>query len=180
MSFVNCTFTADGGVTSVTLAGSNGQPGNNVSWFGCDFSPKYVAPPVLFTGNTLFWQAENTQNAAPVAFANVTTHAGTDAEMLAATNVTVWLYGWTPVISTPAVPPTSSNLTVLGDGNFQFSISGGDGQSYRVWASSDVTLTPITSTWTEVGNGTFGASPVTFTDTQATNYPNRYYIITVP
>ena len=121
MSFVNCSFTADSGVGSVTLAGSNGTAGNNVSWFGCDFAPNYVAPSAsLFSGNYLFWQAENTQSGSPVTFANVTTHAGTDAEMLAATNIPTWFYGWTPVLPASAgntapvftAPPAGTNISV--------------------------------------------------------------------
>jgi len=81
---------------------------------------------------------------------------------------------------TPLTPPTLSDLVVLGDGNFQFNATGGNGQNYRVWASTNVALTPITSTWTLLSSGTFGASPVTFTDTQATNYPQRFYLLTVP
>lgn len=181
MSFVNCTFTAEPGVGAVTLAGSNGTAGNNVSWYGCDFATNYIAPSAsLFTGNFVFWQAQNTMTNSPVTFAVVTAISGADARLLAATNITTWFYGWSPEIIVPPVPPTSSNLTLLGDGNFQFSIAGGNGQSYRVWASSDVTLTPITNTWTQVGSGTFGAAPDTFTDTQATNHPQRFYIITVP
>jgi hypothetical protein len=80
----------------------------------------------------------------------------------------------------PLVPPTVTNPVQLADGNFQFLFSGGSGQSYRVWASTDVALTPITSTWTQLGSGTFGGSPILFDDLQATNHPQRFYIITVP
>lgn len=85
----------------------------------------------------------------------------------------------TLTVITP-VAPVSSGVTILGDGNVQFSISGGDGQNYRVWASTNVALTPVVSAWTQIGSGTFGATPVSFADLQATNHPQRYYIITVP
>ncbi|MEK7781390.1 MAG: pectinesterase family protein [Verrucomicrobiota bacterium] len=81
---------------------------------------------------------------------------------------------------TALVQPALSNFTVLGDGNFQFNATGGSGQPYRVWASTNVALTPITSTWTLLSSGTFGGSPLIFTDTQATNYPQRFYLLTVP
>lgn len=80
----------------------------------------------------------------------------------------------------PLVSPTLSNFTVLGDGNFQFNATGGSGQPYRVWASTNVALTPITSTWTLLSSGTFGGSPLIFTDTQATNFAQRFYLLTVP
>jgi len=78
------------------------------------------------------------------------------------------------------VPPTVSDPLVLGDGNFQFNFTGGTGQNYRVWASTNVALTPITTTWNLLDSGTFGGSPVIFTDIQATNFPQRFYILTVP
>ena len=46
---------------------------------------------------------------------------------------------------TPLTPPTLSDLVVLGDGNL-VNATGGNGQNYRVWASTNVALTPITST----------------------------------
>ena len=44
----------------------------------------------------------------------------------------------------------------------------------------NVALTPITNTWTLLSSGTFGGLPLTFTDTQATNHPQRFYLLTVP
>ena len=78
------------------------------------------------------------------------------------------------------VPPALSDFTILGDGNFQFSAAGASGQNYRVWASTNVALEPITTTWTLLSTGTFGSSPLTFTDTQATNFAQRFYLLTVP
>lgn len=179
MSFVNCTFTVEPGVTTVTLAGSNGTAGNNVSWYGCDFATNYITPSAtLFSGNYVFWQAANTMTNGSVTFSALTSITGSDARLQAATNIVTWFYGWTPVL--PPIPPSISNGTVLPDGNFGFSGTGYNGQNYRVWASADATLTPITTTWTMISSGTFGAAPVSFNDLQATNYPQRFYIITVP
>jgi pectin methylesterase-like acyl-CoA thioesterase len=76
--------------------------------------------------------------------------------------------------------PTISGVSSSEDGNIQFSIAGGQGQSYRVWASTNIALSPVTSTWTLLTNATFGAGPAAFTDPQATNFPQRFYIISVP
>lgn len=81
---------------------------------------------------------------------------------------------------TAPVSPTITNPTKLGNGNFQFSFSGASGQPYRIWASANAGLGPVISTWTQLGSGTFGGSPVVFTDTTATSFSQRYYIVTVP
>ncbi|HEY1718362.1 MAG TPA: pectinesterase family protein [Verrucomicrobiae bacterium] len=76
--------------------------------------------------------------------------------------------------------PAISGVSLAGNGNIQFSIAGGQGQSYRVWASTNIALSPVTNTWTLLTNATFGAGPAEFTDPQATNFPQRFYIITAP
>lgn len=266
MSFVNCTFTAESGVGSVTLAGSNGTAGNNVSWYGCDFATNYIAPSAsLFTGNFIFWQDLNTSNGIPVTYPVVTSISGNDARLLAATNIPTWFYGWTPqlapnivtqptnltvtagetaaftvsatgisdpvyqwlqndtnapyasansatlvisnatsadaatysvvvsntvsavtssnatlIVITPAPPTISGGAHVLADGSVRFSFSGTQNADYRVWAMTNIALTPVIGTWNLVGSGTFGAGPAIFTDSQATNFQKRFYIITTP
>ena len=83
----------------------------------------------------------------------------------------------------PTTGPQLAATTVLGNGNAQFSISGPAGSAgfnYRVWATTNLTLTPVTSTWTLLTNDVFGTSPTVFTDTSASGLPRRFYIITVP
>jgi autotransporter-associated beta strand protein len=80
----------------------------------------------------------------------------------------------------PPAPTVITNITRLVDGNIQFSFNGTSGQSYRVWASTNLMLTPITSTWTLLSSGSFSGSPVIFTDPNATNFQQRFYIITIP
>lgn len=92
---------------------------------------------------------------------------------------------WNPLeqlalIPVPAWRPLLGQPARMGDGSVQFSISGVPCRSYRVWASSNVALTPVTSTWTQLGSGTFGDTPTSFTDTSAMNYPTRFYIVTMP
>lgn len=262
MSFVDCSFTADGGVTGVTLAGGNGTAANLVSWYGCDFSSAYVSPDVEFGGNYLWWQANNTQGGSPVTFANVTTHAVSDPEMVEATDPVKWLYGWSPellpsILSQPvdqsvdsgdpasfsvsatgipaptyqwkhggtnlvgetnatlniasaqaaddgeytvevsnaagtvvseiatltvALPtaPIMGDVMVLSNGVFQFSASGGSNEAFSVWATENLTNAPVMNTWTLLSNGVFGGLPEVITDGDATNYLQRFYLITTP
>ncbi len=113
MSFVNCRFTAESGVTTVTLAGSNGTAGNNVSWYGCDFATNYVAPSAsLFSGNFVFWQDLNTSNGVPVSYPVVTSIGGSDPRLLAATNIPTWFYGWQPQLPPNIAPVAGPNFTI--------------------------------------------------------------------
>jgi pectin methylesterase-like acyl-CoA thioesterase len=93
------------------------------------------------------------------------------------------------VVTLTVIPPTTGPTlltpSVQGNGNVQFNISGVPGSagfSYRLWASTNIGLTPITSTWTLLTNDVFGTSPTTFIDTTATSTgaPQRFYVITVP
>jgi hypothetical protein len=83
---------------------------------------------------------------------------------------------------TVTIPPpaTVSGLTALANGSIQFTLSGTQGQGYRVWATTNLLLAPVTSTWTLVTNSTFGAAPVIFSDPGAGAVPQRFYIITEP
>ena len=86
-------------------------------------------------------------------------------------------------VNSPTVGPTLATTTVLGNGSIQFAISGPAGSAgftYRVWASTNLGLAPVTSTWTLLTNDTFGISPTVFTDADASGMPQRFYIITVP
>lgn len=77
-------------------------------------------------------------------------------------------------------PATVSGAKALVNGGFQFTLSGAQGQGYRIWATTNLMLSPVTSTWTLVGSGTFGAAPINFSDPGASGVPQRYYIITEP
>jgi hypothetical protein len=71
------------------------------------------------------------------------------------------------------------NAPLLGDGNVQFAFTNLSGLSYTVLASTNAAA-PL-NTWSNLGApiespaGTF-----TFTDLQATNYPQRFYRVQGP
>jgi autotransporter-associated beta strand protein len=85
-------------------------------------------------------------------------------------------------VNPPVTPSTIASPSVDNSGNVQFTINGAPGSAgfgYRVWASTNLALTPIPSTWTLLTNGVFDTGPVVFTD-PASGLPQRFYIITVP
>lgn len=88
--------------------------------------------------------------------------------------------GTLKVLSTGPSQPQITSSSRLADGTFHLTFSGTSGFGYRVWATTNVALKPVTSTWTQLTSGTFGAGPVSFTDTQATNFTQRFYDITTP
>jgi fibronectin-binding autotransporter adhesin len=73
--------------------------------------------------------------------------------------------------------PQIGAITPGGGGSFQLSFSGPAGNNYRVWANTNL----ISANWTLITNGLFGASgTATVLDTTATNYPARFYRVSVP
>lgn len=83
----------------------------------------------------------------------------------------------------PTSPPTLSTPSSIPGGGAKFTITGPAGSAgfgYRVWASTNVALTPITNTWTLLTNTVFQSSPTTFTDSSASGLPQRFYVVTVP
>ena len=83
-------------------------------------------------------------------------------------------------LSTPAPNFTPGSVVSLPDGNKSVTGTGTIGSTYKLWASTNVTLTPITTTWTLLNSGTITASPFTINDLTATNFPRRFYIFSAP
>jgi autotransporter-associated beta strand protein len=112
--------------------------------------------------------------------------AGTYAGEFATTNLpplgSGLAWDWTPangtlaVVTTAAVPVLSGIATLRGT-SFSLSFSGESGLSYTVLMTTNLVL-PLAD-WTPLTNGTFGGSPVDFTDTGATNTA-RFYRIKSP
>ena len=75
-------------------------------------------------------------------------------------------------------PPTLSGFGPLSGTSFPLTFSGPSGQTYQVLSSTNVAL-PLPS-WSVLDRGTFGASPVTYTDTSATNATQFYRIQSPP
>lgn len=92
---------------------------------------------------------------------------------------------WNPLeqlalIPVPAWRPVFNSMTRLGDSSMQLSMSGVPCYDYRLWASTNAASGPVTENWTLLSSGTFSNAPTVFTDLVATNFPHRFYIITMP
>ena len=77
-------------------------------------------------------------------------------------------------VSAPASAPVIGSGQVLpGDAGFQLTFTGSGGHPYSVTATTNLTVPA--ANWQTIATGTFGAGPVTNVDTDAANYPQRYY-----
>ena len=81
------------------------------------------------------------------------------------------------LVVAPLVAPTLGNVAALGAGGFSLNFSGSSGQSFRVLASTNVSL-PLTS-WLVLTNGVFGAGSINFVD-QILTGQQRFYRIGSP
>lgn len=85
-------------------------------------------------------------------------------------NSLVLSYGTGTVLTPPAV----SGYGPLSGSSFPLTFSGPNGQSYKVYFSTNVSL-PLSS-WTVLTSGTFGSTPVTYMDNNATNSHGFYRV----
>ena len=153
-----------GGQNATFMVGAGGVPNPTYQW--------------LLNGTNLIGQTTSTLLIPGASALNIGTYSvivTNNIGGLSSSNVTL-------TVSPPTNPSTIASPAVSG-GNVQFTITGAIGSAgfdYRVWATTNLTMAPITSTWTLLTNGVFGTGPIIFTDTSATNVPQRFYIITVP
>jgi hypothetical protein len=75
--------------------------------------------------------------------------------------------------------PAFSGIQRLSNGTFNLTFTGKAGTGFTMLASTNLALTPL-SAWTVLGTGTIGAGPTSFVDLTATNYLDRFYLISTP
>ncbi|MEK7781902.1 MAG: hypothetical protein AAB370_10430 [Verrucomicrobiota bacterium] len=85
----------------------------------------------------------------------------------------------TVIVTAPPAPSFLTGMLALGNGARQFNFTNATPTSFTVLASTNVSLP--TSNWTVIG----AATPISpgvyqFTDTQATNFPQRFYQVRSP
>ncbi len=124
ISFVECTLEADSGVGNITLAGNNGTAGGLVSWALCKIDTNaYVAPASSLWTTYNFWQYSNTDLLGnPISFPGLVTLTNGDPRLLAATNATIWFYGWTPKLA-PNILTNPANQSVAGGGTISLNVA---------------------------------------------------------
>ena len=66
------------------------------------------------------------------------------------------------------------------NGTVSLTATGSVGSAFRLWATTNLALKPVTNTWTLLTNGTVTASPFTLTDPGAATNQERFYLFTAP
>jgi len=90
--------------------------------------------------------------------------------------------GLVSLVVTPApnVPSFPVNAVQTSGGTVSLTATGTVGVSYQLWATTNVALTPVTSTWTLLTSGTIIESPFTITDPGAVTNQQRFYRFSTP
>jgi hypothetical protein len=92
--------------------------------------------------------------------------------------------GSVTVLSVSAAQPppnfAAGGIASLPTGNISLTATGGIGATYKLWATTNVALTPIETTWTLLSSGTVTTSPFVIEDLDATNYVQRFYLFSAP
>jgi pectin methylesterase-like acyl-CoA thioesterase len=124
-SFVDCRFTrATNSVANITLAGGNGNADANVAWISCHFdTAAYTPPQGSIVSNSIFWVYANSNldNTASATFDLITVLTNGDARLVAASDATIWLNGWTPQLA-PNIVSGPTNLTVTPSQSATFTV----------------------------------------------------------
>jgi len=92
------------------------------------------------------------------------------------------LAGGQVVNASVTTPPnfSSGGVSLLPGGGISLVATGALGGTYKLWASTNLALTPFTNHATLLQSGTITTSPFTNIDLTATNYPQRFYLFTTP
>jgi fibronectin-binding autotransporter adhesin len=155
LQITNGTLTLNNNVTTVTVSGTNALAVG---------SYPLIAPG---TGGTVV----GTVASSPVTVLGA--GAGTPASLQIVSG------GLNLVVAAASTQPKFSGVVKLSDNNFQLSFTGPSGQTYIVHATTNLTLTPVSS-WPIIGTGTFSSGVNMFSDLSATNFPQQFYLITTP
>ena len=137
------------------------------------------SPVAVTTGVSPNGTASITTSALPVGTSTVTAEFTSNGSFANSTNT---LSGGQVVNAPVTTPPNFSGggISVISGGGISLVSTGAIGGTYKLWASTNLALTPFTNYAVLLHSGTVTTSPFTNTDLTATNYPQRFYLFTTP
>jgi hypothetical protein len=90
------------------------------------------------------------------------------------------LYQNLAVAVSPPHITTNPPAAFIANGQLQINLSGLPNTTYRLWSTTNISLTPVTSTWTLLSSSSFNSSgAASYTDVTATGR-TKFYVITQP
>ena len=87
--------------------------------------------------------------------------------------------GFAAIIEPPD-SPNFSGINRMKDGPMILSFSGPASGNYSLWAGTNLALPLGSDGWALLKTGSFSGGTISFIDENATNYPARFYRITMP
>ena len=82
-----------------------------------------------------------------------------------------------PITTPPGFP---ANAISVSGGTVSLTATGAIGGTFKLWATTDLALTPVTNTWTLLQSGTISSNPFTITDPGANTNSQRFYLFSAP
>ena len=149
-----------------------------ITVLGANPATNYANVPFVDPGATASDSCAGSLNVATNGIVDITTPATYTLEYVAVDPSGNSVTNTRTVVVLELVAPVITSQQLLGNGAFEVTFTGPEGQPYTLLSSTDLTLPQVS--WTTLTNSTFGPSATVYPDTTATNDTIRFYRVRSP